>query len=94
MKSSVDCVIARPGVSLPGFVPSFDFTAEGRIRCVSSFPSFFLLPSLPLSCHLFFFCLFVFNPINSGDYLLCARLDTLLLEGRVSGTEYVGPGDT
>ena len=94
MKSSVGCVIVCPGVSPPGFVPSSDFTAEERIRCVSSFPSFFLLPSLPLSCHLFFFCLFVFNPTNSSDYLLCARLGALQWEGRVSGTEYVGPGDT
>ena len=58
-----------------------------------SLPFSFSLPSLSPAIYSFF-CLFVFNPINSGDYLLCARLGTLLLEGRVSGTEYVGPGDT
>ena len=92
MKSSVDYVIVCPGVSLPGLVPSSDFIAEGRIRCISSFHSFSLLASLSPS--IYSFCLFVFNPTNSGDYLLCARLGILLWEDRVNGTEYLGPGDT
>lgn len=98
----MDYVIVCPGVSLPGLVPSSDFIAEGRIRCISSFHSFSLLPSLPPPfppslLPFILFCLFVcfvLNPTNGGDYLLCARLGILLWEDRINGTEYLGPGDT